>query len=130
MFTVLSIGPVDFYFMGCFFVFLIFIQHCNKPFCKETVEALIRRHVLRRLISSLQCFSVLSDILYKNELCIPFEKGSNVLSTGEVSTGAKIRSRYNQVPHPTQDTNWKVKKSQLDTTNQEVSPFLADLKMH
>ena len=33
--------------------------------------------------SSLQCFSVLSDILLKNELCIPLERGSNVLSTGE-----------------------------------------------
>ena len=33
--------------------------------------------------SSLQCYSVLSDILVKNELCIPLERGSNVLSTGE-----------------------------------------------
>ena len=33
--------------------------------------------------SSLQCYSVLSDILVKNELCIPLEKGSNVLSPGE-----------------------------------------------
>ena len=28
----------------------------------------------------------------------------------EVSKGAKIRNRYNQVPHPTQDTNGKVTK--------------------
>ena len=35
------------------------------------------------LISSLQCYSVLSDILVKNELCIPLKRGSNVLSTGE-----------------------------------------------
>ena len=34
-------------------------------------------------ISLLQCYSVLSDILVKNELCIPLERGSNVLSTGE-----------------------------------------------
>ena len=42
-----------------------------------------------------------------------------------VSKGAKIRNRYNQVPHLTQDTNGKVTNSQLDTTNesQEVSPF-------
>ena len=33
--------------------------------------------------SSLQCYSVLSDILVRNELCIPLERGSNVLSTGE-----------------------------------------------
>ena len=33
--------------------------------------------------SSLQCYSILSDILVKNELCIPLERGPNVLSTGE-----------------------------------------------
>ena len=45
----------------------------------------------------------------------------------QVSKGAKIRNRYNQVPHLTQDTNGKVTNSQLDTTNesQEVSPFPA-----
>ena len=51
----------------------------------------------------------------------------------EVSKGAKIRNRYNQVPHLTQDTNGKVTNSQLDTTNesQEVSPFPAgDHKAH
>ena len=50
-----------------------------------------------------------------------------------VSKGAKIRSRYNQVPHLTQDTNGKVTNSQLDTTNesQEVNPFPAgDRKAH
>ena len=50
-----------------------------------------------------------------------------------VSKGAKIRNRYNQVPHLTQDTNGKVTNSQLDTTNesQEVSPFPAgDHKAH
>ena len=51
----------------------------------------------------------------------------------KVSKVAKIRSRYNQVPHLTQDTNGKVTNSQLDTTNesQEVSPFPAgDHKAH
>ena len=44
----------------------------------------------------------------------------------KVSKGAKIRSRYNQVPHPTQIPIGKL-QSQLDTTNesQEVSPFPA-----
>ena len=44
-----------------------------------------------------------------------------------VSKGAKIRNRYNQVPHLIQYTNGKVTKSQLDTTNesQEVSTFPA-----
>ena len=43
----------------------------------------------------------------------------------KISKGAKIRNRYNQVPHLTQDTNGKVTNSQLDTTNesQDVSPF-------
>ena len=50
-----------------------------------------------------------------------------------VSKGAKIKNRYNQVPHLTQDTNGKVTNSQLDTTNesQEASPFPAgDHKAH
>ena len=53
--------------------------------------------------------------------------------TIKVSKGAKIRNRYNQVPHLAQDTNVKVTNSQLDTTNesQEVSPFpAADHKAH
>ena len=51
----------------------------------------------------------------------------------KVSKGAKIRNRYNQVPHLTQETNVKVINSQLDTTNesQEVGPFPAgDHKAH
>ena len=50
-----------------------------------------------------------------------------------VSKGAKIRNRYNQVPHLTHDTNGKVTNSQLDIINesQEVSPFPAgDHKAH
>ena len=34
----------------------------------------------------------------------------------KVSKGAKIRNRYNQVPHLTQDTNVKVKNSQTPQT--------------
>ena len=47
--------------------------------------------------------------------------------SSEVSKGAKIRNRYNRVPHLTQDTNGKVTNSQLYATNegQEVSPFPA-----
>ena len=40
------------------------------------------------------------------------------MKDNKVSKGAKIRNRYNQVPHLTQDTNGKVTKSQLDTTNE------------
>ena len=51
-----------------------------------------------------------------------------------LSKGTKIRNRYNQVPHLTQDTKGKVTNLQLDTTNEsqeEVSPFPAgDHKAH
>ena len=56
-----------------------------------------------------------------------------ILFMTKVSKGAKIRNRYNQVPHLIQDTNRKMTNSQLDTTNesQEVSPFTAgDHKAH
>ena len=48
----------------------------------------------------------------------------------KVSKGAKIRNRYNQVPHLTQDTKWESDKLTVDTTNesQEVSPFPAGEK--
>ena len=36
----------------------------------------------------------------------------------KVSKDAKIRNRYNQVPHLTHDTNGKVTNSQPDTTNE------------
>ena len=50
-----------------------------------------------------------------------------VLTMRKVSKGAKIRNRYNQVPHLTQDTNGNATNPQLDTTNesQEASPFPA-----
>ena len=44
-------------------------------------------------MSSLQCYSVLSDILVKSELCIPLKRGSNVLSTGEGFICLSPRSR-------------------------------------
>ena len=49
------------------------------------------------------------------------------LNARKVNKGAKIRNRYNQVPHLDQDTNGKVSNSQLDTINenQEVSSFQA-----
>ena len=59
--------------------------------------------------------------------------GKAVADFSDVSKGAKISNRYNQVPHLTQDTNGKVTNSQLNTTNesQEVSPFPAsDHKAH
>ena len=45
----------------------------------------------------------------------------------KVRERVKIRNRYNQAPHLTQNTNGKVTTSHLDITNerQEVSPFPA-----
>ena len=49
-FPLLSIGPVQFRFKGCWMVFFIFIQNFNRTFCKQAVKTLIRRHVVWRLI--------------------------------------------------------------------------------
>ena len=51
----------------------------------------------------------------------------HILTRNKVSKGVKIKNRYSQVPHLTQDTNGKVTNSQLYTTNesQEVSTFQA-----
>ena len=83
------------------------------------------------------------QLLYFNcvvATCVPYSwcHGSvcimhNGHQTYKISKGAKIKDRYNQVPHLTQETNGKVTNSQLDTTNesQEVSPFPAcDHKAH
>ena len=47
----------------------------------------------------------------------------------KVSKGAKIRNRYNQVPHQTKDANGKVTNAQLDTTNASLFPA-GDHKAH
>ena len=39
------------------------------------------------------------------------------------SKGAKIKNRYNQVPHLTQDANGKETNSQLDTTGQPFQGY-------
>ena len=41
-----------------------------------------------------------------------------VVSLSKVRKRAKIRNRYNQAPHLTRDTNWKVTASQLDFTHE------------
>ena len=48
-----------------------------------------------------------------------------VLELTKVKKRAKIRNRYNQAPHLTQDTNGKVTTSQLDSTNERsaLSPW-------
>ena len=50
-----------------------------------------------------------------------------ILLSIKVRKTAKIRKRYNQVPHLTQDTTKESNKSSINVTNksQEVSPFPA-----
>ena len=45
-----SIGPVYFCFKGCWVVFFIFLKKIIRIFCKQTVETLIRCHILCHLI--------------------------------------------------------------------------------
>ena len=49
----------------------------------------------------------------------------SVVQKMKVKNTAKIKNRYNQVPHLTQDTTWKVTKNTISVTNksQKVSPF-------
>ena len=71
--------------------------------------------------------SLTALIFFLKVLNLKFHK-KNCLHVSIVSKGAKIRNRYNQVPHLlTQDTNGKLINSQFGTTNesQEVSPFPA-----
>ena len=53
-------------------------------------------------------------IIFKIKNCFP----CYVL---KVSEGAKIRNRYNQVPHLTQDTNGKVTNPQTPQTREQVT---------
>ena len=48
-------------------------------------------------------------------------------SVNKVSKMAKIRKRYDQVTHLTQDTTWESDKNTINITNksQEASPFPA-----
>ena len=45
----------------------------------------------------------------------------------KVSNGAKIRNRYNQVPHLTQDTNGKVTNSQKNNSQKNNSSPASDI---
>ena len=75
-------------------------------------------------------YTTLPHNLIKDKLIDLIERNIN---REKVSKCPKIRSRYNQVPHSTQDTNGKVTNSQLDATNESqwVSPFPAgDHKSH
>ena len=53
-----------------------------------------------------------------NAIFLKLDISNTFYDNRKVSKDAKIRNRYNQVPHLTQDTNEKVRSSQLDTTNE------------
>ena len=57
----------------------------------------------------------------------PLNSSISLLNDLKVNQRAKIRNRYNEVPHLTQDVNRKVTNAQSDITNesQEVSSFPA-----
>ena len=81
----------------------------------------------------LSLFLIQTIAVFRASLCPRALKLNFLYELYKVSKGSKIRNRYNQVPHLSQDTNGKVTDSQLDTTNecQEVSPFPAgDHKAH
>ena len=63
----------------------------------------------------------------KTKYISPERKHHTICEACKVRKRKKIRNRYNQAPHLTQDTNRKVTTSQLDITDksQEVSPFQA-----
>ena len=101
-------------------------MHCFTKIKYFELVILMKCYNVRQ--SNMQLSSSL--LIIHSALCYYTDKRQVII---KVSKGAKIRSRYNQVPHPTQDTNGKVTNSQLDTTNKsrEVSPFQAgDHKAH
>ena len=90
---------------------------CHKLEIIKKTETLFNGAVRNQGLVSRKCFR--AEIRYKHNL--------GQFSVLKVRKTAKIRNRYNKVPHLTQDTDRKVPNSQLDITNesQEVSPFPA-----
>ena len=68
-----------------------------------------RSHITDTCTTFCQFLKLNNDIMRHNKLAKRVTK---------VRKSAKIRNRYNQVPHLTQDTNGKVTHSQLDITNE------------
>ena len=113
--------------------------HISTKFIECIRDCFLLQHVMEPTRFRSDNVPSLLDLIFTNEENMVLNlstlpglgKSDHVIL--KVSKGAKIRNRYNQVPHLTQDTNGKVTNSQLDTTNesQEVSPFPAgDHKAH
>ena len=71
------------------------------------VRAFERYIPLSKILFSFQVRTSLDLITTKTDLVLIPQKATFV----KVSKGAKIRNRYNQVPHLTQDTNGNVTNS-------------------
>ena len=63
--------------------------------------------------------------LFFSKMIAKLERIPRSTPQNNVSKGAKIRNRYNQVPHLSQDTNGIVTNSQLDTTNESQEVCLS-----
>ena len=98
-----------------------------------SLKAMFREHFRKmKILKKLTRFIIaISKIIVIHIVKFQFSQLKNYKAS-KVSKGAKIRNRYIQVLHLTQDTNGKVTNSQLDTTNesQEVSPFPARTTGH
>ena len=90
--------------MGTFFYQANWVMQCYQDIYVMLLPSLLGSYWLLVLLS---CYQVNWVMMLMSQL------GAFVT---KVSKGAKIRNRYNQVPHLTQDTNGKVTNSQLDTT--------------
>ena len=81
----------------------------NDPLVPSTELIIIPRSVLDGLITALH---IKLDHPSRHQLELVMKCHFYALDLPKVSKGAKIRNRYNQVPHLTQDTNGKVTNSQ------------------
>ena len=132
----LSLRPLFCLLLPFYTCFTIFVQYLG---CFVAKQADLSEHAKKRIVSEYDQEIPQSKpkTNRKSHTTITRHqedktKQSNQLSLPhqdycKVSKGAKIRNRYNHVPHLTQKTNGKVTNSQLYTTNasQEASPFPA-----
>ena len=87
----------------------------------DLLNELGKRDKMRRLRSILSLFrNEFNKFNNTRAQNIRFYLSYGIKITLKVRKRAKIRNRYNQEPHPTQDTNVKVTTSQLDITNESL----------
>ena len=86
---------------------------CNKTIISENFSVLpfvkTSGYNLKVFVFKLNQIHICQSIIVEKHLSRYYVRMN---SMSKVSKGAKIRNRYNQVPHLTQDTNGKVTNSQ------------------